>query len=120
MLTTEHIRELEEFQRLENAVRAGQTPCALFAVPEAAKPHIAAALGEARRARRLLAHVHHLTPVGGIAAKPAQDLGEVHAPHPASGGGSLTISSASVSKSCRLCSSTSSISRALPVRTYSW
>ena len=47
MLTTDHIRELEEFQRLEKAVRAGQMPCALFAVPEAAKPHIAAALGEA-------------------------------------------------------------------------
>ncbi|NLT98572.1 MAG: transcription-repair coupling factor [Christensenellaceae bacterium] len=49
MLTTDHIRELEEFQRLEKAVRAGQMPCALFAVPEAAKPHIAAALGEATK-----------------------------------------------------------------------
>ena len=47
MLTTEHIKELEEFQSLEKAVRAGQTPCALFAVPEAMKPYLAVALSEA-------------------------------------------------------------------------
>ena len=47
MLTTDHIRQLEEFKRLEKAVRAEQTPCALFAVPEALRPHMAAALGEA-------------------------------------------------------------------------
>ncbi len=47
MLTTDHIRQLEEFKRLEKAIRAEQTPCALFAVPEALRPHVAAALGEA-------------------------------------------------------------------------
>ena len=47
MLTTDHIRQLEEFQRLEKAIRAEQTPCALFAVPEALRPHVAAALSEA-------------------------------------------------------------------------
>ncbi len=47
MQITSHIRQLEEFQRLEKAIRAGQTPCALFAVPEALRPHIAAAIGEA-------------------------------------------------------------------------
>jgi transcription-repair coupling factor (superfamily II helicase) len=46
MLTTDHIKELEEFQRLEKAVLTGQTPCALFAVPEALRPQLAAALGE--------------------------------------------------------------------------
>ncbi len=47
MQITAHIRELEDFQKLEQSIRAGQTPCALFAVPEALRPHMAAALAEA-------------------------------------------------------------------------
>jgi transcription-repair coupling factor (superfamily II helicase) len=47
MQITSHIRELEDFHKLEQSIRAGQTPCALFAVPEALRPHMAAALSEA-------------------------------------------------------------------------
>lgn len=43
-----HIAALEEFVALEQSIRAGQTPCAIFGVPESLKPHLAAALSGAQ------------------------------------------------------------------------
>ena len=49
MQITQYIAALEEFAALEQSIRAGQTPCAAFGVPESLKPHLAAALGETQK-----------------------------------------------------------------------
>ena len=48
MRITDHIAALEEFGALRESIRAGQTPCAVFGVPESLKPHLAAALSGAQ------------------------------------------------------------------------
>ena len=47
MQIIQHIVMLEEFAKLEQLIRAGETPCSLFGVPDSLKPHMAAALSAA-------------------------------------------------------------------------
>ena len=46
MRITDHIAALTEYGALRENIRAGQTPCAVFGVPESLKPHLAAALAD--------------------------------------------------------------------------